>query len=72
MGTAAFDIIPAKQDVNTGNASNPSPGPEPDANRQLLPEEAEKYIREAGNIEDLPDANDQKDMDETIQKQADS
>lgn len=55
--------------ANTGNASNPSPGSGMHDNNQYLPKEAEKYIREAGNIEDLPDANDQENMDETIQKQ---
>lgn len=47
--------------AQTGNASNPSPqldelGPQ---NEQTLSKEAEKYLREAGNIEDLPDAQDE-------------
>lgn len=47
-----------------GNASNPSPeaGATPH-NEQLLPEEAEKYLREAGNIEDLPDAVDEEEAE---------
>lgn len=45
--------------AETGNASSPSfneggaqPVPE-----QLLPKKAETYLREAGNIEDLPQPN---------------
>lgn len=58
--------------ADTGNASNPSPrheNREPAGSHQLLDEGAEKYLREAGNIEDLPDARDQQDMDETIEKE---
>lgn len=58
---------------NFGNASNPSPhSREPDQNskNQLLDEKAEKYIREAGNIEDLPDPQEQKEADEFIKKQS--
>jgi hypothetical protein len=45
--------------ASTGNASNSSPhGAEPHK-EQLLNEKAEKYIREAGNIEDMPDAEDE-------------
>ena len=53
--------------ANTGNASNPSPETNfaPNEN-QLLGKEAERYLREAGNIEDLPDAADEKEMDNTI------
>jgi len=56
--------------AETGNASNPSPARQEikPANHQLLNEEAEKYLRESGNIEDMPDANDQEDMDRTINK----
>jgi hypothetical protein len=32
----------------------------------LLNEDAEKYLQESGNIEDLPDAQDRKEMDETM------
>lgn len=53
--------------AESGNASNPSPrtdtGP---AENQLLDERAEKYLREVANIEDVPDAQEQLDMDKTI------
>jgi len=55
--------------VNIGNASNPSPnddGTDSPAGEQLLGKQAEKYIREVANIEDVPDANDQEELDETI------
>lgn len=55
--------------AGTGNASNPSPPDEslsPAQGSQLLNEKAEKYLREVASIEDLPDAEDQKDMDETL------
>ena len=52
--------------ADTGNASNPSSGniEEASNNKQLLNEKANTYLREAGNIEDLPDDKDQQDMDE--------
>ncbi len=55
--------------ANTGNASNPSPQNDdvaPAPPNQLLPKEAEEYLRESGNIEDLPDAVDAAEMDEQI------
>jgi hypothetical protein len=53
-----------------GNASNPSPHPETaPANNQLLDKHAEKYLREVANIEDEPDAQDQEEMDETIEQE---
>ena len=58
--------------ANTGNASNPSPDDNslsPSPGSQLLNEKAEKYLREVASIEDLPDAHDQKEMDETIKKE---
>jgi hypothetical protein len=58
--------------ADTGNASNPSPGnrdTEPANDKPLLDEKAEKYLREAGNIEDIPDARDQQDMDETLRQE---
>lgn len=58
--------------AETGNASNPSPRPndlEPTVSNQILSEGAEKYLRESGNIEDMPDAQDQQDMDEVIKKE---
>jgi hypothetical protein len=49
-----------------GNETDPSvPGSEvPPGNNQLLNEKAEKYLRESGNIEDLPDEEDLKELDE--------
>jgi hypothetical protein len=50
--------------MNTGNASNPSPQDnsfDQVNSHQLLNKKAEKYIREAGNIEDLPDPQEQQD-----------
>ena len=45
--------------AQTGNASNPSAGSEQEpAGSQLLDQKAETYLRESGNIEDLPDEND--------------
>lgn len=58
--------------VNTGNASNPAPDDDslyPSPGAQLLDEKAEKYLREVASIEDVPDAQDQKEMDETLQKE---
>ena len=58
--------------VDTGNASNPSPHNEQmdiAGNNQLLDEKAEKYVREVASIEDVPDPQDQQDMDETIKKE---
>ncbi|MDQ3551257.1 MAG: hypothetical protein M3413_06990 [Bacteroidota bacterium] len=53
----------------TGNAINP-PAPE-DLQippKQLLDEKAETYLREAGNIEDMPDEKDWKEADKTIEE----
>ncbi|MDB5230290.1 MAG: hypothetical protein JWN76_1095 [Chitinophagaceae bacterium] len=46
--------------ASTGNASNP--GEDNNADQK------EKYLREAGNIEDYPDAQDQQDVDNTAGK----
>ena len=57
--------------VNTGNASNPAPDDDslsPSPGSQLLDAKAEKYLREVASIEDVPDAQDQKEMDETLQE----
>lgn len=57
------------QEAGTGNASNPSPqkgDAESSDDNQLLNKKAEKYLREAGNIEDVPDAQDQQEMDDEI------
>ena len=61
-----------KEKPGTGNASNPAPhqtGYRHFDQNQVIPGQAEKYLREAGNIEDLPDATDQQDMEETIKKE---
>lgn len=62
------DDLPA---ADTGNASNPSAGSEErrSPGSQLLDEKAERYMREVANIEDVPDAQDQKDMDKTIDRE---
>jgi hypothetical protein len=53
--------------AGTGNASNPPAenDMQPQKN-QLLDEQAETYLREGGNIEDMPDENDWKDANETL------
>lgn len=56
--------------ADTGNASNPSPDAEGQvapSGDQLLDKKAETYLREAANIEDLPDAQDEEEMDRTIE-----
>jgi hypothetical protein len=53
--------------ADTGNASNPSQDTNrfnPQPGSQLLDEKAERYLREAGNIEDMPDAQERKELDE--------
>ena len=55
--------------ADTGNASNPTPHHEPVSNKQLLNEKAEKYLRESANIEDMPDAQEQQEADETMKKE---
>lgn len=58
--------------AHTGNASNPAADEEGIKRvhqEQLLDEKAETYVREAGTIEDLPDAQDQQDMDETLKRE---
>jgi hypothetical protein len=57
--------------AGTGNASNPSPdNAQQKEGGQLLDKKAEKYLREAANIEDLPDAQDQQDMDEELNEES--
>jgi hypothetical protein len=56
--------------AETGNASNPSPdNEESNGESQLLNKKAEKYLREVANIEDLPDAQDEQNMDETLEEE---
>lgn len=55
--------------ANTGNASNPSPEADGSKNtHQLLDKKAEKYLRESGNIEDMPDAQDEQDAEEAADR----
>lgn len=57
---------------NFGNASNSSPNireNDQSTQNQLLDEKAEKYIRESGNIEDMPDPQEQQDADEILKKE---
>ena len=57
---------------DTGNASNPSspnPGHETENNSQLLDGKAEKYLREVASIEDVPDDQDQQEMDEIYKEE---
>jgi hypothetical protein len=62
-----------EQVAPSGNARNPvsrtgeDVQPEKD---QLLDEKAATYLRESGNIEDMPDDKDQQAMDETIQRES--
>jgi hypothetical protein len=60
--------------ADTGNASNPSPHNENQetGNNQLLNDKAEKYLREVASIEDVPDAQDQEDMNEQFKKEDES
>lgn len=62
----------ALPDAETGNASNPSPHDtslEPNEQNQLLDTKAETYLREAGNIEDEPDPQEQKEADDEVKGQ---
>ncbi len=57
--------------VETGNASNPSIPNEsfvPEGDNQLLDKKAETYLREAGNIEDMPDEGDVQDLDKAVEE----
>ena len=58
----------------TGNASNPTSSgtAEPGGPQGLLDERADKYIREVASIEDLPDDQDQQDMDQVIKDDQES
>jgi hypothetical protein len=64
------------QTINADNRKPPkqetdpsAPGREvPAGNHQLLNEKAEKYLREPGNIEDLPDEEDQQELDQATKK----
>ncbi len=56
-----------KNAAGTGNDISPQE-PQPPAPGQLLGKEAENYLREGGNIEDLPDAEQQEDADKAAAK----
>ena len=58
--------------VNIGNASNPAPDDDSlslSPGNQWLNEKAEKYLRESASIEDVPDAQDQREMDEALKEE---
>lgn len=53
-----------------GHASNPAAdGAHDQTGNQLLGKKAEKYLREGGNIEDLPDEEDWQDAEKIRQKE---
>lgn len=56
--------------AGVGNASNPSPQEDPGepGSNQLFGKQAETYLREGGNIEDMPDEQDWQEADETIKQ----
>ena len=58
-------------EASTGNASNPSPQNKElgSPGNQLFDDKAEKYLREVASIEDVPDAQDQQEMDDVIKKE---
>lgn len=61
--------------AEVGNRSNPSPHDDrftPPNDSGLLGEKAEKYLREVASIEDMPDAQDQQEMDEVLKAKKDS
>jgi hypothetical protein len=59
--------------ARTGNASNPSPetGLSTVPDKQLLDEKAETYLRESGNIEDLPDPREETELDKSVTPEED-
>ena len=63
--------IRAKDKKSDNNASSQGFNDEafgPAANKQLLDERAEKYLRESANIEDLPDAAERNSLDDKEQE----
>lgn len=58
-------------EADTGNASNPSPHDKSwdPVKEQLLNDKAETYLRESGNIEDEPDAQDEFDAEQAIKRE---
>lgn len=67
---------PGEQKLPTttpGNASNPpANGDSEEQNTQLLDAGAEKYLREGGNIEDMPDEDDWQNADDDSEGTEDS
>lgn len=59
QGMPANDRPAGEPVPDSGHASNPAPGSDPGKGNQLLDKKAEKYLRESGNIEDMPDAQDE-------------
>lgn len=55
--------------AGTGNASNPAPHNDsvPATDNQLLDEKAETYLREAANIEDMPDPKEEQDAEDEME-----
>ncbi|MFL5740291.1 MAG: hypothetical protein ACJ75B_08735 [Flavisolibacter sp.] len=51
--------------AETGNASNPGVQ-QNKTGRSLLDEKAETYLRESGNIEDMPDAREEEQAEESM------
>jgi hypothetical protein len=69
MATDPKQSIDANENqAHTGNASNPSPHDESAGANQHLGERAEKYLREVASIEDVPDAQDQEEMDRVLKE----
>lgn len=66
---------PIKENAETGNASNPTPQDNSyvhsNNDNQLISREGEKYLRESGNIEDLPDPQQNQEMDDSINNDQD-
>jgi hypothetical protein len=62
---------PQRPIADTGYASYPTPHNECEGasvDQQLLGKDAEKYLRESGNIEDMPDAQDWKDANKKLKE----
>ena len=60
--------------ADTGNASNPTPHAHqtPSNDQQLLNKKAETYLRESGNIEDMPDPQEEENAAETMEQKGKS
>lgn len=59
--------------AGSGNASNPSPGEQSaHGTEEHEKKQAEKYLREAGNIEDYPDATDMDEAEKMMKEKDDT